>query len=82
MVLSTICEADIITLTLQMSTLKEISQGHPAMNIRARIHIETYLKHLSLPPPQSNATSPVFPVLIHCLYSLYSLVPCPSAPWL
>lgn len=82
MVLSTICEADIITLTLQMSTLKEISQGHPAINIRARIHIETYLKCLSLPPPQSNATSPVFPVLIHCLYSLYSLVPCRSAPWL
>ena len=86
MVLSTICAADIITLTLQMSTVKEISQGHPATNVRARIHIETYLKYLSLPPPQSNATAPVFLVLIHCLYrnpfSLYSLVPCRSAPWL
>lgn len=42
LVLSTICEADIITLTLQMSTLKEISQGHLAMNIRARIHVSSY----------------------------------------
>lgn len=75
MVLSAICEVDIIILTLQMSKLEEISQGHPAINIRARIQIKNYLPcpdpshitaclHLT---PKYNASLPNFPVLIHCL---------------
>lgn len=44
MVLSTICGVDIVPLTLQMGKLKEISQGHLAVNVKGSVQIKMYLQ--------------------------------------